>query len=529
MHSTRVQRELSEVPAALKASGLDLNETQWQAWEAALSRRLQLIWGPPGTGKSRTVRAVVVGAALEAHQTAKPIRILICASTYTAMDNVLLPVYQDIRPLLPEHAYQVYRVRSYLRAPEPQIPVEIDVELNRYSPTPSVSELHFRLRSCAGISIVGATPEQVYNLIRSNHDVAHEELFDIIVLDEASQMDVAHAVLPLCSLARGGSVILAGDPKQLPPIHQATPPVGLESMVGSIYTFYDEGHGVPPVMLDQNYRSNRTLVEFSRSAGYEETLTSYSPDLKLRLVSPIPTERPDDWPNSLYWTREWSTLLDPDLPAVCFVYDDWRSSQWNQFEADAVAALVTLYAGRLACRLEGERDPSTGALLEVTNASYSPVAFWEQAVGVVTPHRAQQGLIINRLQQIFVPRGIAPGSIREAVDTVERFQGQQRDVIIASFALGDPDIIQDEDEFLMSLNRFNVMASRARAKLIVLVTQQVIDHLSSDLETLRESTLLKTYPESFCSNSRSMTLGVIDDSGSRPVVGLFKYRRAGDY
>jgi hypothetical protein len=46
------------------------------------------------------------------------------------------------------------------------------------------------------------------------------------------------------------------------------------------------------------------------------------------------------------------------------------------------------------------------------------------------------------------------------VDTVERFQGQERDVIVASYALGDPDAIGDEDEFLMSLKRFNVMSSR---------------------------------------------------------------------
>jgi superfamily I DNA and/or RNA helicase len=90
--------------------------------------------------------------------------------------------------------------------------------------------------------------------------------------------------------------------------------------------------------------------------------------------------------------------------------------------------------------------------------------FWRSGIGIVTPHRAQQALIIARLQQVFGPLGAPNQLIRDAVDTVERFQGQQRDVIIASFALGDQDAIQDEDEFLMSLNRFNVMACQVLCK-----------------------------------------------------------------
>jgi superfamily I DNA and/or RNA helicase len=67
---------------------------------------------------------------------------------------------------------------------------------------------------------------------------------------------------------------------------------------------------------------------------------------------------------------------------------------------------------------------------------------------------------VTRLQTIFPDH--SPTAIWSAVDTVERFQGQQHDVIIASFGLGDPDLIRAEDEFLYNLNRFNVMASRAR-------------------------------------------------------------------
>jgi hypothetical protein len=276
-------------------------------------------------------------------------------------------------------------------------------------------------------------------------------------------------------------------------------------------------------MLDQNYRSNATLVGFSHCAEYLPTLSAYSPNLQLDLLAQLPTTRPTNWPSTLYWTAEWSALLDPDRPGTCFVYPEGRSSQWNQFEADAVAALIAALHGRLSNQLGFERDPATGQVRARSQIAYSDVEFWEQAIGVVTPHRAQQGLVIARLQQIFGSTGVSPELIRGAVDTVERFQGQQRDVIIATFALGDPDAIQSEDEFLLSLNRFNVMASRARAKLIVLVTQEIVDHLSSDLDTLHGSRLLKLFVESFCAQSRLMTLGYLDKGTPRLVQGMFKW------
>ncbi len=510
----------------LEGHGLGLNPTQLRAWEEALTRRLYLIWGPPGTGKSRTARAVILGAALEAHGQGKGIRILVCAQNYNAMDVVLLDAYEKLKTVLPEGAFQVRRVRSYTRPKDPNIPDEIDTELNRFQLSNRVRDLCSRLEDRKGITVVGTTPSQVHNLLLAQGAGAQGELFDLILIDEASQMDVGLSILAVASLARGGSIILAGDPKQLPPIQQAEPPLGLEDMVGSVYAFCENFHGVEPVMLDINYRSNSTLVEFSLEAGYRRTLTSYSPDLRLNLLELLPDTQPEDWPAPLFWTPEWSALLEPDHPASCFVYPEGRSSQWNQFEADAVASLVTLLYGRAADKLLGEHNPATGELIVPTGSTaYSPEEFWKEAVGIVTPHRAQQGLIVSRLQQVFAHTGVDPGLIRSAVDTVERFQGQERDVIVASYALGDPDAIADEDKFLMSLNRFNVMASRPRAKLIVLVSREIVDHLSGDLDTLRGSRLLKIFADSFCGDGRAMTLGFLEDGTGREVPGVFKHRR----
>jgi hypothetical protein len=187
--------------------------------------------------------------------------------------------------------------------------------------------------------------------------------------------------------------------------------------------------------------------------------------------------------------------------------------------------MLLLLHGQLGDQLRNENHAGTGQPIASTSTAYSAIDFFRRAVGVVTPHRAQQGLIVTRLLQVFGATGPLAEAIRDAVDTVERFQGQQRDVVIASYTLGDPDQIAEEDEFLMSLNRFNVIASRARAKLVVLVSQEVISHLAHDVDVLRESKLLKMYAEGFCRNSRPMLLGYIEPSGvAHSVAGTFRWR-----
>lgn len=512
MATQTVNRNLQGIPDQLREHGLSLNDSQWRAWHDALSHRARLVWGPPGTGKSRTVRAIAVGAVLEALASNRPLRVLISAFTYTAIDNVLYDVARDLVSLAPG-ACEVFRIRSEYRQPPGNIAPTIDLELDRRNPSAGVRDLRNRLTRAREVVVVGSTSEQIHNLLICDNGRPTNPFFDLILIDEASQMDVAHAILAISGIAVGGTVILAGDPLQLPPIQKAEAPKDLEGLVGSIYGFWKEEHGIPESPLSINYRSNECIVELARQSGYEAALSSYSPSLELNLIAPVPVVQPPTWSPNLFWSNEWAEILDPSRPAVCYVYPDGRSSQKNEFEADAVAAMVALLNGRMADQLRNEIRPGTGQHFQATSTPYSQNDFFGKAVGVVTPHRAQQGLIVTRLLQVFGASGQLADEIRESVDTVERFQGQQRDVIIASYTLGDPDQIAQEDEFLMSLKRFNVIASRARAKLIVLVSQEVIGHLAHEIEVLRESRLLKHFAEGFCRNSRPMTLGYIDPRG----------------
>lgn len=512
-------RVLPAIQQKLILGGIDLNTSQWQAWTDSLSRRLQLVWGPPGTGKSSTLRAVLLGALHEANQRGISVRVLISGPTYEAIDNVLLRVVEDLSQGTLALPVTIARLRSSSRTLSARIPSSIDVVHG----SPQHSQLISQLQSNQGLILVGGTVHQVHRLL-DDADGPVARLFDLIVLDEASQLDVGTSTLAIAGLADNGSVVVAGDPKQLPPIHQAQAPLGLESYVGPIFTYLEKRHSIIPAVLNQNYRSNKMIVSLGHVAGYPQDLVSHSEALALQLLAPLPLtpEPPATWPPHLFWTSEWGALLTPSQPCSVFVYDEGRSSQWNPFEADAVASLVWLLSNSLSSQLSNELDPS-GLIKPLSTSPYSVTDFWTKGVGVVTPHRAQQALVVSRLQSLF-GTALPPGLIRESVDTVERFQGQQRDVIIATFALGDPDAISDEDEFLLSLNRFNVMASRARAKLIVLVSRQVVDHLSSDPEVLRGSALIKTFVETFCHNFRPMTLGFRTPSGQRMVSGEFRWR-----
>ena len=536
-----VPRDLVAARAALTATDYALNSSQWNAWETALTRGLTLIWGPPGTGKSRTLRGIIAAAAAEAHATGRGLRVLIAAHSYRAMDNVLLGLDDLMPQVLPEKPYELYRVQSGYnllsqeeQARHPDVVAVTPGSLYEKG-TPEVLALKERLESDEGIVIVATTPHQIHNLALSTKfksrptggklkKLPNSRWFDLVVIDEASQLDVAASTLLVSKRRDDGAIVLAGDDLQLAPIHKADAPTGLEHLVGSVYGFARHRHGVKPMPLQVNYRSNKTLVSFVRQAGYDPGLRAYHPDLRLALLNPsLYTERPADWPDTLHWSPGWAALLDPAEPTACFIYDDEVSSQVNTFEAQAVAAMLWLLYRNASAQLDGERTLDGSDLVPSTKR-HTPESFWTQGVGVVTPHKAQMGLVVQELRRVFP--GHDPKLVWSAVDTVERFQGQERDVIVASFGLGDPDLIRAEDEFLYSLNRFNVMASRARTKLIVLTTRSLVDHLSNDADVLNQSRLLKSYAESFCRNPQHLTLGYQEAGASVERSGVLRTRQA---
>lgn len=495
--ATELDAPIETLRSGLLRAGIALNPSQEVAWQHALQHRLSLIWGPPGTGKTATVHAIL--ASLAELSSDAPLRIAVTANNYTAVDNVL----RGLRPYLDELAPNtiIRRVRAAGRVDVDWLTADENVSTSDTRAVRSIVDDLLEHRT----AIVGGTPTQLHKLIESATGAAAGDFFDVIVIDEGGQIDVAHASVVLAGAATNGRVIIAGDPRQLPPIHTAEAPAGLESLVGSIYDFFADWHKVAAQPLLTNYRSNQDIVNLTRSAGYPPELTAHDPNRRYRLsaagqgllTARSPIQVADTQiPVALF------DVIDPERPVTCLTYADGVSGQWNRFEADIVAQTCILL-WRLT---EDEQCDAE--------------SFWTRRVGIVTPHRAQRAMVIERLTSIFATGSNADQMrrwIADAVDTVERFQGQERDVILASFAVGDPDTVTEEAEFLHSLNRFNVLTTRAQTKLIVIASREVFDHLDGDLEVLRSSQLIKDFVDVYCNVGQTITLHRNDDGAPEHV------------
>ena len=148
----------------------------------------------------------------------------------------------------------------------------------------------------------------------------------------------------------------------------------------------------------------------------------------------------------------------------------------------SLAAIVLQLRLRASRALEGHaRQPGPG--------HWDDAGFFARGIGVVTPHRAQRARVVASLLRAFPD--VDPALVEGCVDTVERFQGGERHTVLISFGVGDPDVIRGEESFLLGLERTNVAISRAQAKCVVLMSEELAAHVPGDRKASAQAHALR--------------------------------------
>jgi len=155
--------------------------------------------------------------------------------------------------------------------------------------------------------------------------------------------------------------------------------------------------------------------------------------------------------------------------------------------------------------------------------------FWKTQVGIVAPHNAHGRLIIRR---IFEELSNDPNcklnsdelmyELKKAIVSVEKFQGSDRSLIIATMGISDNDQLAAEEEFIYDLNRFNVLTSRAKSKVILLCSRNFLDYMPKRREILNYSSKIRDYALDFCDENKQLQ---IKDSSKNVRVVEFRFRK----
>jgi DNA replication ATP-dependent helicase Dna2 len=268
-------------------------------------------------------------------------------------------------------------------------------------------------RPAVGGYVVGATPFATCSVR------LEQSQFDTILFDEASQITVP---LALMAMRRGKRFVFIGDQQQLPPVVLSRSVLSGYPSVFSRLTADNEDS----VMLRQTYRMNRWLAAWPSRTYYGGALEAVGPNAARTLAL--------------------SPARAPSFAAAIL-------------RAEASAIFVpTRERGARACNMA-----DAGLATELCAEALAGGLALDQ-VGIVTPYRAQGRAIRKLLARRFGWRDAR----LVVADTVERMQGQEREVVILSLATSDLAYLAAVAEFFFQRARLNVSVTRAMTKLIII-------------------------------------------------------------
>jgi hypothetical protein len=436
---------------------------------------LLLVQGPPGTGKSYTTAFALFARIQGAMATGTPFRVGACANTHAAVD-VLLEKLVEVRGLLGR--WRLAHPTLFADHFDQRL---LDVPLFRFEPkaeppagvgvmsrdTPKGEPKPVDRVNAAGWCVVAGTPAGLKNLCNGRSKAPGATL-DCLVLDEASRMKVPEAVAAAIPLTAAGAVIVVGDHRQMQPIrkHDWEEEPRKTFQEYKVYrSVFDtvQDNAREPIRLSESHRLHEAMAEFLRQEVYHKDDIDYRSARRWTIRSGSAAR-----PVAAFV----DAVLRPEFPLVAVVHDERESQLRNETERDLIAPI----AAEVLAREYGLRE----------------------GFGIVVPHRAQRALLQDALRGLVVGDDAATVAAEEAVDTVERFQGGERDVIVVSATESDPAYLLAAGEFLYDPTRLTVALSRAKRKLVLVAARSVFEVFSPEEETFENALLWKNLLRRTC-------------------------------
>ena len=444
-----------------------LNPTQERAVNEVLwVKDVAIVHGPPGTGKTTTLVEAINETLMRESQ------VLVCAQSNMAVDwiseklvdrgiNVLRIgnptrvndkmlgfTYERRFESHPDYP-QLWAIRKAIR----------ELRSNRKKGSESFHQKMDRLRSRAAeieirinAELFGEARVIACTLVGSAHRLLEGMKFGTLFIDEAAQALEAACWIPM---RRASRVILAGDHCQLPPTVKSI--AALRAGLGkTLMERIAENKPEVVTLLKIQYRMNEDIMRFSSDWFYGGQVES-APQIKYRSI--LDFDHPITWIDTSNEENR-ITIEGEDAP------EDSASTSSSSSAANQNSDLN--FKEQFVGESYGRINKAEAELTLLTLAEYFTKIGKQRVlgdsidVGIISPYRAQVQYLKKLIKKY---EFFKPYRRLISVNTVDGFQGQERDVILIS-------LVRSNDEgqigFLKDLRRMNVAMTRARMKLIIL-------------------------------------------------------------
>lgn len=444
-----------------------LNPTQERAVNEVLwAKDVAIVHGPPGTGKTTTLVEAINETLMRESQ------VLVCAQSNMAVDWISEKlVDRGINVLRIGNPTRVndkmlgftYERRFESHADYPQLwairKAIRELRKNRKKGSENYHQKMDRLKSRAAeieirinSELFGEARVIACTLVGSAHHLLEGMKFGTLFIDEAAQALEAACWIPM---KRASRVILAGDHCQLPPTVKSI--AALRAGLGkTLMERIAENKPEVVTLLKIQYRMNDEIMRFSSDWFYGGKVES-APQIKYRSV--LDYDHPITWIDTSNEENQ-ITIEGEDAPEDSASTASSVSAANQNSDLNFKEQFVGESFGRIN---KAEAELTLLTLAEYfTKISKRRVLEERIDVGIISPYRAQVQYLKKLIKKY---EFFKPYRRLISVNTVDGFQGQERDVILIS-------LVRSNDEgqigFLKDLRRMNVAMTRARMKLIIL-------------------------------------------------------------